>query len=133
MLGDDVVAVDTTEFGESDVEEDFNSGQNEVEGEDHYDQYQDGSVFSDDESEGEVDLNQKLHCLNTKRVFDDTTSSAPETEIFFNFKRNPVLGQDDDVQSMADMVEQMVAQRMEAEKGKLKEEFHMLEKMFNKY
>ena len=141
MLGDDViVAVDTTEFGDSDDELADSNRSNCNKGE-YLSRNRTKSIndpcddiSSADESDGETDLNQKFMLMNNTNRLNDTTSTAPKTEIFFNFKRNFIaVPEQDSGQTMEEMVEHMVSQKMESERAKLKEAFEMLESMRQEY
>ena len=107
--------VDTSEFDE---QENISRSSNDSDGN------------SDSEvSEGEqvtdipaVELHQNELANNE---FDDTMSSAPENEIFFNF-RNAASSNEP---SMMEMVKQMVGEQLTEEKEKLRTEYNKLAKL----
>ena len=122
FMGDGIeVIVDTTEFDESDEEglEQDKNDTNAIE-----------SESSESDSDGKNDGHNGNEILPVE--FDETLSSLPENEIFFNFHHsNPV--DEGSTLTMADMVEQMVNDKLSQEKAKLKKEFAMLEEMRAEY
>ena len=66
--------------------------------------------------------------------FDETALSVAENEVFFNFKR-PLNFRivDDKSDTMEEVIERLVNKQLQSEKEKLREEYQLLEQMWNEY
>ena len=134
ILGDGIeVTVDTTEFGS----EDEGVPMQNIHGDTKLVEMNEGYFDMDRDSDGESDHgNFSKGGKNSRHTtLDETTVSAPENEIFFNFHHSqiPDDGDEPDSPTMKEVVEQMVNEQLAGEKEKLKQEFEMLEKMRAEY